>query len=100
MVPVGSTGGTTMLEVRRRDNENTESLLRRFSRKVQQSGVLLQARKIRFYERRKNRQRLREEAQRRAAFNAERERLVKLGEISEFTAFVPSRSRLQKRPRN
>lgn len=88
-----------MLEVRRRDNESAESLLRRFSRKVQQSGVLLQARKVRFYERKKNKQKLREEAQRRAAFQAERERLIKLGEISEFSPFPPSHSRWSKHPR-
>lgn len=74
-----------MVEVRKRDNESTDSLIRRFSRKVQQSGVLLQARKIRFYERKKSKHRQREEAQRKAELQAERERLIKLGEIDEFT---------------
>ena len=99
-MPVSIAGTTNMVEVQRRDNESAESLLRRFSRKVQQSGVLLQARKIRFYERKKNRQRLREEAQRRAAFQTERERLIKLGEISEFAAYPSSRSRVQRHPRS
>lgn len=74
-----------MVEVRKRDKEGTESLIRRFSRKVQQSGVLLQARKIRFYERKKSKKKLREAAARRAELNAEREKLIKLGEIDEFT---------------
>lgn len=74
-----------MVEVRKRDNEGTESLVRRFSRKVQQSGVLLQARKIRFYERKKSKMKLREAAARRAELQAEREKLIKLGEIDEFT---------------
>ncbi len=74
-----------MVEVRKRDNESSDSLIRRFSRKVQQSGVLLQARKIRFYERKKSKYKQREEAQRRAELNAERDRLIKLGEIDEFT---------------
>ncbi|HLD25812.1 MAG TPA: 30S ribosomal protein S21 [Candidatus Andersenbacteria bacterium] len=73
-----------MVEVRKRDNESTDSLLRRFSRKVQQSGVLLQARKVRFFERKKGRRKLREEAMRRSALQAERERLIKLGELDEF----------------
>lgn len=73
-----------MVEVRRRQNEGPESLFRRFSRKVQQSGVLLQARKIRFYTRKKSRAKQREEAQRRAELQKERERLIKLGEIDEF----------------
>jgi len=74
-----------MVEVRKRDNESTDSLLRRFSRKVQQSGVLLQARKIRFHMRKKGRRKMREDAIRKAGLQAERERLIKLGEIDEFT---------------
>lgn len=81
-----------MVEVRKRDNEGTESLVRRFSRKVQQSGVLLQARKIRFHARKKSRRKQREDAQRRTELQAERERLIKLGEIDEFT-FMPTKSR-------
>ncbi len=74
-----------MVQVRKRDNESSDSLVRRFSRKVQQSGVLLQARKIRFYQRKKNRRKVRDAAQRRSELQAERERLIKLGEIDEFT---------------
>jgi ribosomal protein S21 len=74
-----------MVEVRKRDNESTDSLLRRFSRKVQHSGVLLQARKIRFHVRKKGRRRMREDAIRKANIQAERERLIKLGEIDEYS---------------
>jgi len=74
-----------MVEVRKRDNESTDSLLRRFSRKVQQSGVLLQARKIRFHMRKKGRRKMREDAIRKAGIAAERERLIKLGEIDEYS---------------
>lgn len=80
------------VEVRKRDNESSESLVRRFSRKVQQAGVLLQARKIRYYERKKSKRRVREEAQRRTELQAERDRLIKLGEIDEFTMFSQPRS--------
>lgn len=79
-------GPLRMVEVRKRDNESTDGLLRRFSRKVQQSGVLLQARKVRFYERKKGRRKQREEAIRRSAMQAERERLIKLGELDEFAS--------------
>jgi ribosomal protein S21 len=75
-----------MVEVRKRDNESTDSLLRRFSRKVQQSGVLLQARKVRFYERRRGRRKMREDAIRRTSLQAERDRLIKLGELDEFAS--------------
>lgn len=81
------------VEVRKRDNESSESLIRRFSRKVQQSGVLLQARKVRYYERKKSKRRVREEAQRRGELQAERERLIKLGEIDEFAPFPGQRTK-------
>lgn len=37
-----------MIEVKKKDRESSESLIRRFSRRVQQSGVLVQARRSRF----------------------------------------------------
>ena len=39
-----------MVEVKKKDNESFDSLLRRFNRKIQQSGVLIRARRIRFFE--------------------------------------------------
>jgi len=74
-----------MVQVRKRDNESSDSLVRRFSRKVQQSGILLQARKVRYYQRKKSKKKVRDAAQRRTELQAERERLIKLGEIDEFT---------------
>ena len=74
-----------MVEVHKRNNESSESLIRRFGRKVQASGVLLQAKKIRYYQRKKSRLKVREEAQRKAELTAERDRLIKLGIIDEFS---------------
>jgi ribosomal protein S21 len=37
-----------MIEVKRKERETSESLIRRFGRRVQQSGVLVRARKVRF----------------------------------------------------
>jgi len=82
-----------MVEVKRRQNEGVESFLRRFSRRVQQSGVLIQARKIRFHSRKKNRRKRREEAKRRNELMKERERLIKLGEIDEMADTSNSRRR-------
>ena len=70
-----------MVEVKRKDGESFESLLRRFNRKIQQSGVLVRARKIRFYEPGKSRNLLREDAQRRAINREKREELKKLGKL-------------------
>jgi len=73
-----------MIEVKRRNNESSESLLRRFSKRVQQSGVLLRAKKRRFYEAPKNKRQQRSDALRRMAIREQREYLRKIGKLEEF----------------
>ncbi|MDD3498267.1 MAG: hypothetical protein PHH24_02025 [Candidatus Moranbacteria bacterium] len=51
-----------MIQVRKKERENAESLIRRFSRRIQQSGVLVQARRSRFQDEEKSKQKKREEA--------------------------------------
>lgn len=51
-----------MIQVRKKDRENSESLIRRFSRRIQQSGILVQARRSRFQDEEKSKQKKREEA--------------------------------------
>ena len=70
-----------LVEVRRKDNESFESLLRRFNRKIQQSGVLVRARRTRFFEPAKSRNLLREDAARRAVNREKREELKKMGKL-------------------
>ena len=70
-----------MVEVKKKDGESFESLLRRFNRKIQQSGVLVRARKIRFYAPGKSRNLLRVDAARRAENREKREELKKLGKL-------------------
>ncbi len=70
-----------MVEVKRRENESFESLLRRFNRKIQQSGILVRARRIQFYEPAKSRNLKRVSARRRVALTEEREMLKKLGKL-------------------
>lgn len=65
----------------RKDKETTGALLRRFSKNVQQSGVLLQARKVRFYSKKSNRRARRASALRRLERKKEYERLKKLGRL-------------------
>lgn len=43
-----------MVEVRRKPNETTGSLLRRFSRFMQQSGILVRARKLQHRDKKRN----------------------------------------------
>jgi ribosomal protein S21 len=75
---------SSLVEVKKKDGESFESLLRRFNRKIQQSGVLVRARKIRFYAPGRSRNLLREDALRRAANREKREELKKLGKLPAF----------------
>jgi small subunit ribosomal protein S21 len=68
-----------LVEVKRKDNESFESLLRRFNRKVQQSGVLVRARKTRYFQPTKSRNLKRAAAQRRSELKEVREELKRLG---------------------
>jgi small subunit ribosomal protein S21 len=70
-----------VVEVKRKEKEKIESLLRRFKKKLLQSGVLLEARKRRFYERPKSKKQLREEAKRRKELRDEKEYLRKIGKL-------------------
>lgn len=72
-----------MLEVKKKEHESLDSLLRRFHRKVQQSGLIEQAKKIRYYERPKSKTRKRESAIRRTEIRQERDVLRKLGKLEE-----------------
>ncbi|OGZ30945.1 MAG: 30S ribosomal protein S21, partial [Candidatus Niyogibacteria bacterium RIFCSPHIGHO2_01_FULL_45_28] len=40
-----------MAEIKRHENESSSSALRRFTKKVQQAGLLSRAKKLRFHER-------------------------------------------------
>lgn len=72
-----------MVEVKKREHESLESLVRRFHRKVVASRVLLTAKRGRFYERPKSKQRRRDEAIRRSEYRREIDRLRKLGKLEE-----------------
>jgi len=70
-----------LVEVKKKDGESFESLLRRFNRRIQQSGVLVRARKIRFFEPPKSKRLVREDARRRAQIKKRREELKKIGKL-------------------
>lgn len=72
-----------MVEVTKKDHETASSLVRRFSRRIQQSGILLRSRKLRFYKRKPSKTQRRAAAMRRMKKQHEYERLVKLGKIDE-----------------
>ncbi len=72
------------LEVKKIERETSQSLVRRFQKRIQQSGLLTRARKIRFRERKKSEQLKKRAALRREELKKEYERLKKLGEIKEL----------------
>ncbi|NOQ67853.1 30S ribosomal protein S21 [Patescibacteria group bacterium] len=72
-----------MIEVKKKDNESIGSLLRRFSKRVQQSGLLLQARSSRFKDKNLSRTERRKTALRRNEITSEKEKLRKLGKLEE-----------------
>ncbi len=75
------------IEVKRKTGETTRSLLRRFTRRIQQSGILIRARKSRFLERKKSKSERRASALRRNEIIREKEKLRKLGLLEEETKF-------------
>jgi len=72
-----------VIEVKKRERENPRSLLRRFTRRIQQSGILIRARKARFREREKTKRERRASALRRTRIGKEKEKLRKMGLLEE-----------------
>lgn len=73
-----------MLEVKRKQGETFESLLRRFTKKTIQSGKLLQAKKIRFYQKAKTNRARKESALMREEFKKKRDYLRRIGKLDEY----------------
>ncbi len=72
-----------VIEVKKRKTETISNLIRRFTRSVQQSGILIQARQRRFYRKPKNKRKKRESALRRQEILRLREELTKQGLLRE-----------------
>ncbi|MDP3710533.1 MAG: 30S ribosomal protein S21 [bacterium] len=68
-----------MVQVRKREGETAGAMLRRFTRRVQQSGALIESRKRRFYKYPPTKIEKRARALRRIKTTKERTRLAKLG---------------------
>ena len=72
-----------MIQVKKKEKETSESLIRRFSRRVQQSGVLVHARKSRFLKNEKSKIEKRNEALYKIKIRKEIDKLKKLGKFDE-----------------
>ena len=72
-----------MVDIKRRKGESFESLLRRFTRRIQVSGKMLEARKYRFHSKDPNSTKKKASALRRLELKAKREYLIKVGKYVE-----------------
>ena len=68
------------LEVRKKERETAQSLVRRFTQRVQKSGILIRARKTRFYKSKISKAAKKKKALRREELKKKYEKLEKLGE--------------------
>lgn len=73
-----------LVEVRKRDGESAESLIRRFTKKLQQSGKLLRVKKGKYYQPPKNKRQLKVEALRRKELRETKEFLKKIGRLDDI----------------
>jgi len=71
------------LEIKKEERESSQSLVRRFSRRVKLSGILMRARKLRYHTREKSRNMMKKSALRREELKKEYEEQKKLGKIKE-----------------
>ncbi|MBU1102537.1 30S ribosomal protein S21 [Patescibacteria group bacterium] len=82
--------------VRRKEKEPVGSLLRRFTRRVQQSGVLLNARRSRFFIKSKTKRQMKASALRREQLRAQRCEMMKMGLLEEGQLIPKDKIRLKK----
>ena len=83
-----------MVEVRRREKESVEGMIRRFTRRLQQSEVISDARDKRFRTKGKSKKKQRESAIKRQQFLAEKDKLVKMGKVKPNQK-LPNRYKLK-----
>ncbi len=69
-----------VLEVKKQNRETSQGLIRRFSRSIQRSGILLRARAVRFRKKDKSKQMKKRTALRKEELKKEYEKLKKLGQ--------------------
>ena len=76
-----------MVQVSKKNGESNESLVRRFVRKIQSSGKLLQAKKKQFKQPKENKRKLRQQAIRRSKVKAEKDHLRKIGKLEDVHSY-------------
>lgn len=72
----------TVIDVKKNPNENNASVLRRFSRRVQESGIIHKVKGARYNERQESKLKMKKSALKRIQKRKEIEVLKKLGKIT------------------
>ncbi len=70
-----------VIEVRKNSNENSSSVLRRFSRRMQESGILQSVKSSRYSKRKDSKLKIKQSALKYLKKRAQKDRLRKLGKI-------------------
>jgi len=73
-----------MIEVKRKENESFDSLLRRFNKRIQQSRILQRTKEERFYQKPLSDLKAKRRAAKRAELRAKREYLKKIGRLDDI----------------
>jgi len=71
------------ITIKKKDNEPNERLIRRFSRRIQTSGLLIRIKKRQHFERQKNKNQLKRDALRRLMMRVKEDYLRKIGMLEE-----------------
>ena len=71
----------TVIEIKKNSNENNSGVLRRFSRRVQESGIIQKVKNSRYNERKESKLKIKKSALKRMVKRQEIEKLRKLGKI-------------------
>ena len=80
------------LKIKKEERENSQSLVRRFSRRMKRSGILISARKQRFFEKEKSKQMKKRSALKKEQLRKEYEKLEKLGKPTNVKGRFKRRS--------
>lgn len=71
----------TVIEIKKNPNENNASVLRRFSRKVQESNIIQKVKNNRYNERKESKLKIKKSALKKMVKRKEIEKLRKLGKV-------------------
>jgi len=71
----------TVIEVKKNPNENNSSVLRRFSRRIQESGIIRKVKNTRYNLRKESKLKIKKGALKRLSRRKEIEKLKKLGKM-------------------